>query len=397
MHPRSIEFVRILLSFALLLATVPAAVRAEEWGGECNACPPGARWRPGSEVRIDAPGELLSGALVYGARDAARVLGDGPCATPALFVEPVDETSFERDGRSSIVWMEEPPETGAEEQVLAATCNLCDADGFIIESDIEVFGPAERWNDNCLGPEFSERGVLLHELGHLLGLSHEPVDGGSVMFGMVTAARSHRFGSPGVQDFEALCDRYGTRAAALVVRAEAGCPAAFGIPGERCGTEDPVPAGMVCGATDEGRAWAWQCSALEPCEEGATCSGAEETATCVPDLPRHASGIGAECTSDADCGDGLCGQDAAGISRCLERCSPSLACDGYCGDVVAASAYRGRWCIPDARRLEPRAERMFTGCGAGGTTSSPMLLFGLLLLMARRRRAFRLATDRPAP
>lgn len=389
----------LLLLLLMLLPT--GAAWAEAWGDSCNACPPAARWREGARVNVEVPSGVLSGSLAYDLRDAWRVWQEGPCAAPTLTAEVVEQTRFERDGVNAVVFVESAPETGDAESVIAATCNRCDAEGFIVESDIELFGPQELWNDNCLSASFSQRGVLLHELGHTLGLDDRYDDGGRVMYGVVSSEQSQRFGSPAAGDFGALCSLYGVRQdAALFTTVSASCVDAFGRVGQPCDGQGPSPAGLLCVAFDDAARWMSRCDGWQACEAGSTCVALgdeeDEIGFCAPDAPLVAATVGEPCRQDAECAEGLCGADPGEAGRCLQACGPSLVCSGACRDVVKAGAYRGRWCEMASARTP--ASRIQPGCATSSTVGWPSaLLFGLLLLARRRWQAIRLATRGAAP
>lgn len=389
----------LLTLFFVLLPT--GVAWAEAWGERCNACPPGARWRDGAALTFEAPAEVLSGGVADSLREAVRVWQEGPCATPSFGVEVVAQTQFAVDGVNAVVFVETAPNTGGAESVIAATCNRCDAEGFIVESDIELFGPAERWNDNCLSASFSQRGLLLHELGHTLGLDDGYEEGGQAMYGVVSAAQSHRFGSPAAGDFAALCGLYGVRPdAPLFAEVGQGCVDAFGRAGGLCNGEGPSPAGLRCVVADEVARWAWGCDSWQVCEAGASCiplgDDEEDGGFCAPDAPVVDAALGELCDDDADCAEGLCAAAAGEAGRCLQRCGPSLACGGSCTDVVKGRVYRGRWCRPAETRRPAVHEAQ--GCATAAAVGWPaMLLLGLLQVARRRRRAIRLATGGGAP
>ncbi len=386
----------------LLLMLLPTgSAWAEAWGDACNACPPDARWREGAAVTFEVPSGVLSGSLAYDLRDAAQVWQEGPCDAPGFTAEAVDQTRFERDGVNAVVFAAFAPDTGDAESVVAATCNRCDAEGFIVESDIELFGPQELWNDNCLSASFSQRGVLLHELGHTLGLADGYDDGGRVMYAVVSTDQSQRFGSPAAADFAALCGRYGVRPdAALFTPVSQSCVDSFGRVGEPCDGQGPSPAGLLCVGFDDAARWVARCDAWQACEPGATCVSlgeeGEEMGFCAPDAPLVAATVGEPCRQDAECAEGLCGAEPGEAGRCLQACGPSLSCSGACRDVVKAGAYRGRWC--EMASAPTPASRIQPGCATSSSVGWPSaLLFGLLLLARRRHRAIRLATRCGAP
>ena len=389
----------LLLLLLMLLPT--GAAWAEAWGDSCNACPPAARWREGARVNVEVPSGVLSGSLAYDLRDAWRVWQEGPCAAPTLTAEVVEQTRFERDGVNAVVFVESAPETGDAESVIAATCNRCDAEGFIVESDIELFGPAEQWNDNCLSASFSQRGVLLHELGHTFGLDDRYDDGGRAMFGIVSSVQSQRFGSPASGDFAELCGLYGARPdAPLFTPVARGCVDSFGRAGEVCDGEGPSPAGLLCVQFEGASRWAWRCDGWQACEAGSTCVALgdeeDEVGFCAPDAPVVAAALGERCTEDAACAEGLCVAEAGEVGRCLQACGPSLSCGGTCSDVVREGSYLGRWCrLGVAARPAVREGQGCAAATGGGLPAA--LLFGLLLLARRRRQAIRLATRGAAP
>ena len=116
-----------------------------------------------------------------------------------------------------------------------------------------------------------------------------------------------------------------------------------------------------------------------PCTAERGCTGSDVCVmgVCVPG-PTQEGGLGAQCTSNANCIDGLCaGTGSDQLMYCGEPCDPAtkhVCPNGFACDPVAGGS--GGVCVASGGC-----------CDAGGSGSSSVALAGALAIVLRRRRA----------
>jgi hypothetical protein len=217
--------------------------------------------------------------------------------------------------------------------VVAQTVVSLDANGNIHDADIHLNGVDHVFSlDGAPGTQ-DVRSVLVHEIGHALGLDHSS----DARATMAVAGSGLRWRSLERVDRDAVCALYPGAGAS-------GC------------TDSPCPDGLVCVASrcQQPRAKSDVCS---PClRETGACEAAGDDARCI-DL---GSGrvCGRACATDAECGAGFACRPTteAGDLQCVSldgcrnganACSTDAECanakcqDGACvgpGDPVAADA-----------------------------------------------------------
>src|SRR6185369_12439027 len=103
---------------------------------------------------------------------AARTLGATPCATIAIDVAPVAAISAGDDGMNAVVWETDAWPSAFVAGAAAQTVLTVDAQGHFRDADIHL--NAHDYTFTIAGEPGSIdlRGVLTHELGHVLGLCH---------------------------------------------------------------------------------------------------------------------------------------------------------------------------------------------------------------------------------
>ncbi len=93
----------------------------------------------------------------------------------AVGVEPLEP-------RNIILWREEPGSWEHPIRVVALTStSIDDATGFIVDADVEFNGEHQRFAIDGASDAFDVRQIATHEVGHMLGLDHTPVEA-AVMF-----------------------------------------------------------------------------------------------------------------------------------------------------------------------------------------------------------------------
>jgi len=290
------------------------------------------------------------------------------------------------DGTNGVYWHDDAWPSALVAGALAQTVLHTDVNGYLHDADIHVNGAAYRWSLDGAGATVDARSVLVHELGHALGLGHTTVPGATMN---PTHAPGIAWRSLEQDDRDGVCALYpGT--------GDDGCDAAA------------CPAGFACVARACERRGA-RAEVCSPCERlPGACEGAGDDARCV-DLPGGRACARA-CATDAECG---------GRFRCKPttasgdlQCVPDDACasgpwpctaDAEC--AAAGAVCRSGACLaplenadagaPDASvdAGAPQAIAPRGGCStAPGSPTGPILL-AIAIAFARARRAWN--TPRP--
>jgi MYXO-CTERM domain-containing protein len=333
----------------------------------------------------DAAGELDVASRTWG-RPActafrARFAGEGP-------VLPGD------DGENGVFFHDTAWPVELEAGALAQTILHVDGAGRLRDADIHVNGAAFRFSKDGAPGTQDIRSVLVHEIGHALGLGHS----NDARATMNVSGSGLRWRSLERDDVEGVCTLYpGT--------GSTGCDA------------DPCPTGFVCvaGACQRPGERADVCSPCAP-ERGA-CEAAGDEARCI-DLGTGTNAgrvCGRACARDEECGAGFacratteagdlqcvsltgCRNGASPCTTDAECTRPSAGCrDGACvgpSDTPADAGPRGD--AAPAGNADPVGEAAAergTGCDcatSSGMSSPPLLALATsaaALLVRRRKR-----------
>jgi len=184
---------------------------------------------------------------------------------------------------------------------VAQTVIHTDGSGRYRDADIHVNGKDFRFSLDAAAGTLDLRSVLVHELGHAIGLGHSD-DARATMF---ATGSGLRWRSLEKDDLAGVCALYpGT--------GTAGCDAAAGTP---C----PAPFVCVAGACQRPSEKRDVCS---PCERvTGACEGAGDDARCIDVGEGTAAGrvCGRGCATDGECGTGFrcLATTAAGDRQCL--------------------------------------------------------------------------------
>lgn len=314
---------------------------------------------------------------------ALRIWGEVPCtAFRATLAGTVSAVSGD-DGTSGVYWHDTAwPPAEAPTLVpgaLAQTLVRTDGNGVIYDADIHVNGKDYVWSLDGRAGTVDARSVLVHELGHFLGLGHS-TDPVATMVAAKPAGLGWR--SLEADDAAGVCFLYpGT--------GDPGCQAT------------PCPAGLLCVAKRCER-FGTPSTVCAPCERvlGA-CDGAGSDARCI-DLPGGRV-CGRACQNDGDCGAGFhCKSTSqAGDLQCVSDddcasgpfpCSDGGACPS--GSICASGACVGIVPKGDAGTDASASDASDPPPGVGGGCScnasardrgAPSAIVAGLLLLRRRR------------
>lgn len=359
----------------------------------------GPSWAPGSppgvwpdatlpvRVALGGPSRDLGAAAEAELALAARTWSEVAC-TRFRLVAGAPESQRPADDGKSTVWFEEvawPPELVPG--VLAQTVVRTDGQGRVYDADIWINAVDHRFARGATSGKVDARGVLVHELGHLLGLGHA-TDPAATMFPTTSGVR---WRSLEADDRAGVCALYPGQGATP-------CPSTPCPPGAAC----------VAGRCQGPREPADVCA---PCERvPGACEAAGDDARCVDVGAGAAAGrvCGRACASTADCGPGFACKPTteAGDLQCVADdacasagwpCSTDADCasgrcaGGSCKGASGLPADAGAAGSADAAAAAPPPEVGGGGCGCRATAppgASPLggALVVVAWLVGRRAR-----------
>lgn len=361
---------------------------------------------PGFVLIDDTPSGLAIEQVEAEVIAALETWSAVPCSERSLSFDGIVEyDSDEWQGRNHVAIVSDEAIFAGGRLVLGSTgVNYDDETGELLSASVLLNGVAVSWSVAGVDDQtWNIRGVLMHELGHALGLAHSEVIE-AVMAGVISAPLSRAFQRLHDDDINGLCSLY-------------PCAAGF----QSCGgPQPPMGEGIIagspmcapcssdsdCGGSRDrcdGRYCLSECSMMSGCVDGARCTQVENvpTSQCWPDddlCERRAAAAcepctychGDDCPPDDElttCAAGVCAAEGA----CYVSCSDELACPG--GFECTESGALGAVCLPSgadrcAEEPDQVTEPDDDGCGSCSASGG---MFGgwlwlVLAALARRRR-----------
>lgn len=295
------------------------------------------------------------------------------------------------DGTNGVYWHDDAWPSELLPGALAQTILHVDGNGALHDADIHVNGAAYRWSVDGAGATVDARSVLVHELGHALGLGHSTVAGATMN---ATHPPGIAWRSLEQDDREGVCALYpGTGAA--------GCEA-----GGDAGADRACPSGFACVARGCERRGA-RAEVCSPCARvvGA-CEGAGDTARCIDvgDGANAGRVCARACATDAECGPRFrcLSTTTSGDFQCVANdacasgpwpcatdadCAGALCRRGACVGAPDAIDAGAPDASPDAAALPPVATR--GGCAMAPRTRAHTHALACALALAAIARARR--------
>jgi hypothetical protein len=227
------------------------------------------------------------------------------------------------DGVNVVLFHDDAWPAELDPSAVAQTVVTIDATGHVRDADLHLNGRDFRFSLDGASGTIDLRGVLVHELGHALGLGHS-TDPRATMF---ATGSGLRWRSLEKDDVDGVCALY---------------PANGAPPAPSCDV-DPCPSGFVCVAGACQRLGERR-DVCAPCERvPGACEAAGDDARCIDVGDGGAAGrvCGRACASDEDCGAGFrCKPtSAAGDLQCVSddgcaRAASPCATDADCKDSL---------------------------------------------------------------
>jgi hypothetical protein len=258
------------------------------------------------------------------------------------------------DGHNSVIWTQGTDWPHGPSTLAVTPITTIDASSTIIDADMEMNNNLPlAANANAVSFDFES--VILHEVGHFLGLSHSAAGSIDVMAPELGPGVVRRTLS--TADQQDVCTVYSGTS---------------GGQGEACAIDmmgrDNCSQGRVCEGPPSTRPTllcTQDCSSPgQACPTGFTCQASTNGFACLPvvgapDLCRF-------CTSGSSCSSGLCLRATDGANRGQLWCTIPCTTDSRCGPgYTCQSNVAGRFCAPTNPQGCPGQCTLDTDCAPG--------------------------------
>lgn len=412
MGPRELGVVRaVLVVVTVLTASRAHAFRTSSDKAELAGAGVVAWTRPSFAFAISgSPPVPLSIDDVLLALDAARTTWAVPqCAAPALVASGISGLPAKSgDGRNSIEWVDSDwlargfPETspGATDVVYEKQ----DGQWHIVEADVYLNAEMFQWS-SLPSADVYLQAVLVHELGHALGLLHpcevspKLSDPSAPLCGAVPDAQESAMfpeydpgqSALGPDDEAGLCFLYPRTPCT-----QGGCPSGQSCVDGVC-RQDCAGPGCSSGAAEIGD----PCVVHSDCQSSACIDG-----SCMKGCAGPSGCSGGDCMSAE--GVGFCASASVGLGepcssasgclgqRCIQVDNLEPACTRLCGTGCPTGWHCGAVGADDVCVPESEPEPSSCAIAPPGTRrGARWVVLGLLLLWCARRRSARSGQEEP--
>lgn len=287
------------------------------------------RWGTPFEIELGAPSADLEG-IAAGTTEAElqKAIDDWrfvPCAeVPIDLVGQSGAAAILGDGKNVVTFYESDwPHDFSFVGMTSYETDSCSAGWCMVEADVELNGVNYVWTEvRGSLPYVNARSILMHELGHALGLGHSSVSGAAMN---PRYTRGYLFIAD--DDVDGICTLY--------PREE-----------PRICEGDDCPFGLSCVDGECRPATRVPCTTHNDCAYDERCN--EESGRCVQEAP-GGDAIGHPCSTEADCDEGILCEPVLGRSICTVPCdglTPRSCPTGfYCERKATAECGTG-YCAP---------------------------------------------------
>jgi hypothetical protein len=284
------------------------------------------------------------------------------CFVPTLKIEVgAFAAAREADGRNTIAWVADGwSERGFDPSAPAQTRVEFQRNSRgiweIVEADVFLNADDFSWSESGAGSDVTLGPVLLHELGHVLGLLHPcgddapgvPACSASTEFDatVMNPAYSPDRAELSADDAAGTCVLYGERPDGCTSDDDCGptlrCDSSSNCVSGDGQLDDSCASARDCrsGGCLEGRC-SIACKESSECSAGSTCAvGEDGVAGCVSSL----RSAGESCSQSEECSSQLCVVDERGAGYCTNSCETDAMCpqDWKCGAAHAPAV-----CVPN--------------------------------------------------
>jgi hypothetical protein len=347
------------------------------------------------ELQFSAENSPLSSSVLQDvAESSAAAWDEHDCDSPHLRIGVAKASSIEpADGRNTIAWVDDWSMRGFDPSAPAQTELQFEKRGSglwqIVEADIYLNAADFQWGESGSDAAVELGPVLLHELGHVLGLLHPcgddapsiPACGKDPAFDVVmNPAYSVERSMPVADDLAGICTLYGQHVP--LCTGDADCPAARYCNSSGACVAGTAPEAAPCSGDRDcasglcaNEVCALPCSSSMDCPSQSTCSVEAEVGVCVSVLRP----IGESCSQSEECASQKCVIDQHGTGFCTLPCTMDDVCPQHwkCGAPQAEQV-----CIPGTVQAAGGGCKL-TPQSPAFTDAWPILIAGLCLLRRR--------------